>query len=166
MTGARKADMPPSYPLRRVVRSAPLHPLASYAGLVAAHVTANVVWIGSILSAALLVAGAPLMADPVDAGRLARRVYLRLAVPAFVVSFATGLARLTASPEAYAHIPWLHAKLGFALLVIGLHHAIGARARQVADGNADASRGVGLLGLLLFLFAAAASTLGVLKSFP
>ena len=143
-----------------------MHPFLSYAGVVAVHVVANVVWIGSILSVALLVAGAPFMADPADAGRLGRRIYLRLAVPAFLVSFACGAARLQASPQAYLHMPWLHAKLAAAVLVIALHHAIGGRARRVADGKTEAAGGAGFLGFLLFVFAAAATTLGVLKSFP
>ena len=106
------------------------------------------------------------MADPEGAGVLARRVYLRLAVPAFLVSFGTGVGRIALSPLAYAHMPWLHAKLGLALLVIILHHVIGGRAREVADGSAMGARGAALLGVLLFLFAAGAATFGVLKSFP
>jgi putative membrane protein len=140
--------------------------LLSLTGLVAAHVVANVVWIGSILSVAMLVASARFMADPANVGVLARRLYSRLAAPAFVVSFATGLGRFLSSSATYAHLPWMHAKLGFALLVIILHHGIGARARRLADGKTSAARGVALRGGLLFVFATCAVVLGVLKSFP
>ncbi len=134
--------------------------------LIAVHVVADVVWIGSILSVSLLVGNAPFMADPSDSGTVARRVYMRLATPAFVVSFATGVGRIALSPTLYAHMPWFHAKLTCALLVIGLHHVIGARAKRLRGGQTTAARGVGLLGFLLFTFAAFAAVLGVAKSLP
>lgn len=134
--------------------------------LVAAHVTANVVWIGAILSVALLVGRARFMADAAEVGALARRVYLRLAMPAFVVSFVAGVARIALAPAVYAHLPWMHLKLTFALVAIGLHHVIGARARRVANGDAQASRGVGALATITLFCAAGAVVLGVAKSLP
>jgi len=142
----------------------PWLPLAT--ALVAAHVVANLVWIGAILSVSLLVANALFMADPSDPGALARRVYLRLAVPAFVVSFAAGVGRIALFPLAYMHMPWLHVKLAFAIVVIVLHHVIGRRAKRLASGQTHAARGVGLFGFILFAFAACAAVLGVAKSLP
>jgi putative membrane protein len=142
----------------------PWLPLAT--ALIAAHVVANLVWIGAILSVALLVANAPFMADPADPGTLARRVYIRLALPAFFVSFATGVGRIALFPMVYAHMPWMHVKLTFALVVIALHHIVGARAKRLRGGQIAAARGVGLLGFLLFACAACAAVLGVAKSLP
>jgi putative membrane protein len=132
--------------------------------LVAAHVLANVVWIGALLSVATLTARAPFVADPSDLGSLARRVYWRLAVPGFLASVGAGVARITLAPQVYAHLPWFHAKLGLALVVIVLHHIIGGRARRVANGNADAGRGLGAVAVLTFLCVAGAVLLGVAKS--
>jgi putative membrane protein len=132
--------------------------------LVAAHVVANVVWVGSLLSVALLTARAPWMADPAEVGALARRVHVRLAVPAFVASFAFGAARFALSAGVYAHMPWMHAKLTLALVFIVLHHVIGARARKVAAGKADAGRGTGVLGVVAFACAAGAVVLAVAKA--
>jgi putative membrane protein len=134
--------------------------------LVAAHVLANVVWIGSILAVALLVGRARFMADGAEIGALARRVYTRLAVPAFLGSFAFGAARVAMDARAYAHMPWFHAKLTFAVGVIALHHVIGARARRVAAGTAEAGRGATWLLIATFLFAAGAVWLGVAKQLP
>jgi putative membrane protein len=134
--------------------------------LVAAHVLANVVWIGALLSVATLTSRAPFVADPSDVGALARRVYWRLAVPAFLVSFGAGVGRIALAPQAYAHLPWMHVKLGLALVVIVLHHVIGARARKVAGGNGDAGHGLGVLATVTFLCTAGAVLLGVAKSFP
>jgi putative membrane protein len=134
--------------------------------LVAAHVVANVVWIGALLAVAAFAAGAQGSAAPAEVGALARRAYVRLAVPAFVVSFTAGLLRIALEPRGYAHMPWMHAKLTLALVVIALHHIIGARVRRVAGGNADAGRSLGILGLATFVCAAGAVMLGVAKSLP
>jgi putative membrane protein len=135
------------------------------------HVLANVVWVGALLSVALLVSRAAAASGPrVDeVGTLARLVHVRLAVPAFVTSFTAGLAAIFLVPGAagiYATLPWFHAKLTFALVVIVLHHVIGARARRVAGGDAAAARGVGRLGAVAFVASAAAVLLGVVKSLP
>ncbi len=134
--------------------------------LLGAHVSANVVWIGAILSVATIGAGAAASTAPAEVGALARRVYTRLALPAFAVSFVAGLARILLEPSAYAHMPWMHAKLTLAVAVIALHHIIGARVRRVAGGNADAGRGLGVLALATFVCAAGAVMLGVAKSLP
>jgi putative membrane protein len=135
-------------------------------GLVAVHLIANVVWIGALLSVARLIARAPWMADPAEVGALARGLHLRLAAPAFLVSFGAGVGRILMSPVAYAHLPWLHAKLALALVVIVLHHIIGARAKRVAAGNPRAGQGATALGALVLLFAGGAVLLGVAKSLP
>jgi putative membrane protein len=144
----------------------PVHWLSLPTALVATHVTANVVWIGALLAVALLAGRGRFSADPGEVGTLARRVYLTLAAPAFVLSFAAGLARILMGPQIYLHLPWMHAKLTLALVVIVLHHVIGARARRVASGDANAGRGMPVLAVAAFVFAAGAVLLGVAKSLP
>jgi putative membrane protein len=134
--------------------------------LVALHLLANVVWIGALLSAAHLASRAAFMADSAEIGRLARRVYTRLAAPAFGVSFATGLTRILLAPDAYLRMPWMHAKLTFALAIIVLHHVIGARCRRIGQDHPEAGRGMTALGLLTFAAAAGAVFLGIFKSLP
>ena len=111
-------------------------------------------------------ANAFFLSDPPDAGTSARRVHTRLAIPAFLASFATGLARLLPARHLYAHMPWMYAKLGFAVLVIVLHHIIGARARRLASGRVGAAQGTGVLGWLTFLAAAGAVLFAIAKSTP
>jgi putative membrane protein len=143
-----------------------VHWLSLPVALVAIHVTANVVWIGALLAVALLAARGPFSADPAEVGTLARRLYVTLAVPGFAGSFAAGLARILLEPRVYAHMPWMHAKLTFALVVIVLHHVIGARVRRLAGGRGDAGRAMGALAVATFVFAAGAVLLGVEKSLP
>lgn len=97
------------------------------------HLTANILWIGAILSVALI-----LMADKPDAkarGELAKTIYLRLATPGFVLSFVFGLTRFMMDVGHYGKTPWMHIKLTVAFIVIGLHHVIGARAKKMANGD-------------------------------
>jgi uncharacterized membrane protein len=134
--------------------------------LVAFHVVANVVWIGSILSVAVLVSGAPASPDAAELGRQARRIYRLLAAPAFGVSFLLGVWRFVLSAPVYAHMPWIHAKLSFALVAVVLHHVIGGRTKKLAAGHVEAAHGVAVFGGVLFAAASAAAVLGVLKMFP
>ena len=136
------------------------------AALIAAHVLANLVWIGTLLSETLLLGRAAWLADPVQAGFLARRLHTSLAVPAFLVSIAAGSARLWFARHDYAAMPWMYAKLAFALGVIVLHHVIGARARRVASGTARAAQGAWLLGLLTVVMSAGAVLFAIAKSTP
>jgi putative membrane protein len=129
-------------------------------------VLGNVIWIGALLAVAMLVAHAPWTAEPPEVGRLARRIYMRLAVPAFLVSFGAGIARIALAPAAYMHLGWFHAKLTFALVVIILHHVIGARAKRVADGRVAAAAGVDFQGIAVLVCAAGAVLFGIAKSLP
>ncbi len=123
--------------------------------LVIAHVTANVVWIGSILAVAYILATDT--GTPQERGRIGLGVYRRLAVPAFVISFTAGVTRLTLSLDAYfVRSKWMHAKLLFALVVIALHHVIGGRAKKMASGDKADAGPVPTLAVVLLLSAAAA----------
>ncbi len=134
--------------------------------LVTAHVLANVVWIGALLSETVLLGRATWMSDPAEIGTLARRVHTRLAIPAFLGSLAAGLARLLPARQIYAGMPWMYAKLGFAVAVIVLHHMIGARTRRLASGSVRAAHRAWALGWLTFLFAGGAVLFAIAKSTP
>jgi chemotaxis protein MotB len=143
-----------------------IHWPSAATALIAAHVLANLVWIGALLSETFLLGRAPWLADPVQAGFLARRLHTGLAVPAFLVSIAAGSARLYLSLHDYAAMPSMYLKLAFALGVIVLHHMIGARARRVASGTVHAAGGAWLLGLLTVVMSAGAVLFAIAKSGP
>lgn len=125
---------------------------------------ANLFWIGSIVAVGLLIA-AP-KPDLAVRGSLARLVYLRVAVPAFAVSFVTALLRLAMTPGYYfGATHFMHPKLLLGLGVIGLHHVLGARARRAERGEANAVGGVPALTITLAVLAAGAAWLGVSKPF-
>jgi len=137
---------------------------ALYQALVAAHVAANLVWIGSILSVALALSSRAV--DSRAAAQVAYELYRKLAIPAFVVSFVTALTRLLLSTQLYfVETKYMHGKLLFAVIVIGLHHVIGGRAKAVAAGRRSSPGPVGVLALLLLISAVAATLFVILKPF-
>jgi putative membrane protein len=137
---------------------------ALYKTLVATHVAANLVWIGAILSVALVLVSRA--AESRVAAQIAYDLYRKVAMPAFIVSFVAGLTRLLLSTELYfVETKYMHPKLLFAVLVIGLHHVIGARAKAVSTGRRSAPGPVGVLALLLGICAVAATLFVILKPF-
>ena len=107
--------------------------------VVALHVFAVILWIGSIASAGWLLANrasAPTPEQGKAASELALGLYRRVAAPAFVLAFATGLIRLLMDPSAYMKAHWFHGKLTLALVIIVLHHVLGARAAKAARATA------------------------------
>ncbi len=113
--------------------------------LVAIHMMANVLWIGAIASVGWLTRHAATLDEPQRApvARAAYEIlYRRAAVPAFVVSFLSAVARVAQDPKVYFSLHWFHAKLFFALVVIGLHHVLGARAKKAAGAPGGSMQGV------------------------
>jgi putative membrane protein len=134
--------------------------------LLAAHALANVLWIGGLLAETVIQSRGSWVSDPSEMGALARRLHTRLALPGFLGSLAAGLAVFLPARRAYAHMPWMYAKLAFALVVIVLHFVIGARARRMAAGSVEAGRGVWTLGWLAFLAAGGAILFSIARSTP
>jgi protoporphyrinogen IX oxidase len=137
---------------------------ALYGTLVAVHVAANLVWIGAILSVAMILVSRS--ADVRIVAALAYELYKKVAVPAFLVSFVTALTRLILQYKLYfVETKYMHFKLLFVAIVIALHHIIGARARAVAGGRRNSPGPIGVLSLLLLISAVAATFFVVLKPF-
>jgi putative membrane protein len=137
---------------------------ALYGTLVAVHVAANLVWIGAILSVAMVLVSRS--ADVRVVAALAYELYKKVAAPAFVVSFVTALVRLVLQYKLYfVETKYMHFKLLFVVIVIALHHIIGARAKAVAGGRRNSPGPIGVLSLLLLISAVAATFFVVLKPF-
>jgi putative membrane protein len=126
------------------------------------HVVGNIVWIGAILAVAIVLVGtAP---EPKVRGEVALRIYMRLAVPAFVTSFVFGATRLLLDPALYLRqTHWMHAKLPMALAVIALHHIIGARAKKLARGTVQDPGPTAILSIVLAAAAALAAFFAIFK---
>ncbi|MFT3767725.1 MAG: CopD family protein [Minicystis sp.] len=120
------------------------------------HVSGNVVWIGAILAVAVVILSAA--AAPKVRGEIALGIYKRLAVPAFVVSFVCGAARLGLDPAYYLRQHhWMHAKLPLAIAVIAIHHVIGGRAKKLAQGTVQDAGPTAILAIVLAVSAVGAA---------
>ena len=132
--------------------------------LVSLHVVANLFWIGAIVAVGVIL-GAPTPALEVR-GQLARVVYRRVAVPAFIASFVSALLRLGLTPGYYfVATHFMHAKLLLALGAIALHHVLGARARRAERGETSAANAAVQLTIGLAVLAAGAAWLALTKPF-
>lgn len=126
------------------------------------HVSGNLVWIGSILAVAfVLTAGGT---DAKVRGALGERIYRMLSVPAFVLAFVTGLARLLMDTHLYfVQTHWMHGKLLFALLVIGIHHVIGGRAKKLSRGTVQDAGPTAMMAAILVVSAVIAAFFAIFK---
>ena len=132
--------------------------------LVWLHVSGNLVWIGAILAVGLVLLGS--RGEPQTRGAIASDIYRRLAVPAFVVSFVCGAIRLVGTGDAAYYLQqhhWMHPKLTLALVVIALHHVIGARTRKMAAGTVQDAGPAGILTAVLAVAAIGAAFFAIFK---
>ena len=130
--------------------------------LVWLHVVGNLVWIGAILAVGVVILSK--VGDAKTRGEIALGIYLRLAVPAFVLSFVCGAGRLLSDPSYYLkQHHWMHGKLVLALIVIALHHVIGGRAKKLARGTVQDAGPAAILSTVLAVAAVGAAFLAIYK---
>lgn len=130
----------------------------------ALHVVMNLVWVGSTLSLAALLTSGP--GDVKQRGEAGRLLAKRLTIPTSALSLLFGLALLGLEPVLYFKAThFMHAKLPLALGAFGITHALGARARRMAEGQAQDAGPAGTLGAVFGLLALASALLALLKPF-
>ncbi len=128
----------------------------SQIALVWLHVVGNIVWIGSILAVAATITSN--IGEPKVRGELGVRIYRMLSVPAFVLSFVAATTRLLMDSNYYlVQHHWMHGKLLFALIVIGIHHVIGGRAKKLARGTVQDAGPAATMALVFLVSALVAS---------
>lgn len=132
--------------------------------IITAHVIGDLLWIGSICATALILGDST--SDPKERGRLGYLVYQRLANPGFILAFVAGVTQLVMKTQYYfVATKFMHAKLLFALIVIGLHHVIGARAKRMAQGKVTDPGPAPAMGWGVLVLAAVTAAFAVLKPF-
>jgi putative membrane protein len=63
-----------------------------------------------------------------------KRLYNLITTPGMLLTVVMAIALIVVSPSLLRE-PWLHAKLGFVLVLIGYHHYCGRLMRQMASGK-------------------------------
>ena len=134
----------------------------TYYWLKAGHIIFVIFWMaGLFMLPRLFVYHQECPADSSENGKWIereRRLIRIILNPSLAVVWALGLL-LAWQTHAMAY-GWFHAKLLFALIVIGLHHVIGARAKKMAAGDADAGP-TKVLGIVLAVCGALAAFVAV-----
>lgn len=135
--------------------------------LLVVHVFGLVFWISGLLVTSMALTRHTQEASPETRQALARleRIYLRgLADPGALLTILAGISLIMTMPAYFLHAPWLHIKLTFVLLLIGLHGLIAVRTKRFGTGQIALQRGEARLlvaaTLLIFLSILIATLIG------
>ncbi len=135
--------------------------------LLVGHVLGLVFWVGGLLvtSMALTRHTQEASADARQALARLERIYLRgLADPGALLTILAGASLIMTNSSYYLHAPWLHIKLTFVLLLIGLHGIVAVRTKRFSTGRITMQRSEArllvLATLLLFLSILIATLVG------
>lgn len=121
------------------------------------HLLGMVSWVGALLLASKLLATHSQERNPEARQVLAKAegaLFRGWAHPGAAIMVGTGILLIYTNPDYYLSAGWLHMKLLFVLLLIGLHFWLYFRTKAVAAGRRQLSRAAsGVLhgGLVLIL---------------
>ena len=129
--------------------------IAVIPGLLVVHVMGLVFWVSGLLvtSMALTRHTQEAAAEARDALARLERIYLRgLADPGALLTLLAGAGLIMTNSHYYLHAPWLHIKLTFVLLLIGLHGLVAMRTKAFATGRIALQRTEARMLVLATLF--------------
>jgi protoporphyrinogen IX oxidase len=135
--------------------------------LLVVHIFGIVFWVSGLLVTSMALTRHTQESSPEARQALARleRIYLRgLADPGALLVILAGISLIMTRPSYYLHAPWLHIKLTFVLLLIGLHGMIAVRSKRFANGQIAMQRSEArmlvIFTLLIFLSILIATLVG------
>ena len=114
-----------------------------------------VLWVSGLLVTSMALTRHTQEASPEARNALARleRIYLRgLADPGALLTILAGASLVMTNSQYYLHAPWLHIKLTFVLLLIGLHGMVAMRTKAFATGRIALQRSEARMLVLATLF--------------
>jgi len=125
--------------------------------LLVAHVFGLVFWVSGLLVTSMALTRHTQEASAEARQALVRleRIYLRgLADPGALLTILAGAGLIATNSQYYFRAPWLHIKLTFVLLLIGLHGLVAVRTKAFATGRIEMQRSEArwLVIATLFLF--------------
>jgi protoporphyrinogen IX oxidase len=129
--------------------------IAVVPALLVGHVLGLVFWVGGLLvtSMALTRHTQEASADARQALARLERIYLRgLADPGALLTILAGASLIMTNSSYYLHAPWLHIKLTFVLILIGLHGMVAMRTKAFSTGRITMQRSEARLLVVATLF--------------
>jgi putative membrane protein len=103
-----------------------------------AHIFGVMLWVSGLLVTAIALSRHAQETSPAGREALARleKIFLRgLADPGAAITILAGIVLFTSALQANLHAPWLHIKLSFVVVLIGLHGWIGTRSKYLSTGR-------------------------------
>jgi putative membrane protein len=135
--------------------------------LLVVHVLGLVFWVSGLLVTSMSLTRHTQEASPEARQALARleRIFLRgLADPGALLTILAGISMIATNSSYYLHAPWLHVKLTFVALLIGLHGVLAVRTKRFSAGTIQLQRSEARLlvvaTLLIFLSILIATLVG------
>jgi len=123
--------------------------------LLVGHVLGLVLWVSGLLVTSMTLTRHTQEASAEARQALARleRIFLRgLADPGALLTILAGASLIMTNSHYYLHAPWLHIKLTFVLLLIGLHGMVAMRTKAFGTGRIAMQRSEARLLVLATLF--------------
>jgi protoporphyrinogen IX oxidase len=125
--------------------------------LLVGHIFGLVFWVSGLLVTSIALTRHTQEASTEVRQALARleRIFLRgLADPGALLTILAGASLISTNSHYYLHASWLHIKLTFVLLLIGLHGMVAMRTKAFATGKIEMQRSEArfLVVATLFLF--------------
>ena len=123
--------------------------------LLVGHVLGLVFWVGGLLVTSMALTRNTQEASEDSRQALARleRIYLRgLADPGALLTILAGASLITTNSSYYLHAPWLHIKLTFVLILIGLHGIVAMRTKAFSTARITMRRSEARLLVVATLF--------------
>ena len=106
--------------------------------LLVLHIWGLVFWVSGLLVTSMALTRHTQETSPEAQQALARleRIFLRgLADPGALLTIVAGISLILTNSSYYLHAPWLHIKLTFVVLLIGLHGLVAVRTKRFGTGQ-------------------------------
>ena len=123
--------------------------------LLVGHIFGLVFWVGGLLVTSMALTRHTQESSQDSREALARleRIYLRgLADPGALLTILAGAGLISTNSHYYLHAPWLHIKLTFVLLLIGLHGYLAMKTKAFGSGKVTLRRSEARMMVLAALF--------------
>ena len=134
--------------------------------LIAVHVTGVVMWVGSLLATALVLAQHTQESSAearASLAKLERKILRAVCEPGATLAILAGIAIVWTNSGYYLHARWLYLKLTFVLLLIGATVLLAVNMRRYAAGEIQLRRRD---AMLLFVGVVMLLVLIMLATFP
>jgi protoporphyrinogen IX oxidase len=108
------------------------------AWILVAHIFGLTLWVSGLLVTTIALSRHTQETTGEGRDALARleRIFLRgLADPGALVTLLAGIALISTNPSYFLHARWLHIKLTFVVILIGLHGVIAVKSKRFAAGR-------------------------------